>query len=449
MAKSKKADKDPHREHLDAVRRHLLDTDLNQPELCLGDHSYIDVGIPIPLILQYFFNVQGLPLGLVYQLTGSEGNRKTTFLMELFRLVGRQGGMGYFALTEGKYSQSLAGSICGYPDEPNCVPIQPFTSDNMQRWQSYISANVRRVNEVMDKGFTQGGKKFPPGLYAPQIFGVDSLVAQLTQTQAEEVEKQGGRERGFATHVKSLSEWISQIQASIANRPYVVALINHCEINQVTQYQVEVKQKGGRKLAYESSVIIFVKATAPTFVMYQKEGWAPQEVRTNLVLELKKSSIGAAYNPIVVPLVERTEIVGVGDSRQRTWFMWGKALVDFLMCRMYETESGYRFKQGMATKAAYVWYREKIKEVVDFKRDPKNKDYYFCDKYVPDGQSVSAQKLGELLSADREFVIRFQEIFGIKPTTVWTGGSSNYVDVAREVRERMYLQRTSIPTKVE
>ena len=190
--------------------------------------SFVSGGIRMPLAMQYLFDIRAWPLGILIQLTGEQGSRKTSFLFHVGSWFNDLGGATDLTLTEGKLSESLIYANCGYPDEivdengnVLAYPVVVRISENASEWQRDITKQVDMFNGMMDKGWKdKKGNAVPPGIYAPFLFGVDSLVAQLTQEQTEAVEKQGGQDRGYATHVKALSQWISAIQSKITCRPY-------------------------------------------------------------------------------------------------------------------------------------------------------------------------------------------------------------------------------------
>lgn len=448
MAKKKKASFSPS-SFQDAVRRTSIGGDPNSPELAMGDRAYISVGIPIPLILQYFFDVQALPTGLVYQITGSRASRKSAFCMELCRMIHNRGGDNHYVTTEGKLSQSLVQAICGYPDEEGVRDVIPYTSQHMQDWQTYVSQSAKRINEIMDKGLTFNGQKFDPGMYAPTGLFVDSIVAQLTKKQADTIEEAGGQERGYATHVKALSEWLSQIQATITCRPSLLFLVNHCAV-EGEGWQVKIKEKGGAKLAYESSLIVFLHTSKAKSAICRAEGFNIEEKRAETRFELLKSSVGVDNRVIYVPIVERSQRVGEGDEehgRQRIYYQWGEALVNFLMSRLYKSEDKVKFPAALDAQYVYQWYRDQFFPIVEFRAAPKKPGWFVCDKYTEKpGDVLHAQQLGERLTQDPDFVRAFRRVFCIKPYDVW-GLHENFADVVARARKRLYIDRTYIPAR--
>jgi hypothetical protein len=401
----------------------------------------------MPLAMQYLLDIRAWPLGILVQLTGGEGSRKTTTMFEIASWFNALAGATDITLTEGKLSESLIYSTNGYPDEivdeeGNILPY-PVTvrvSENANQWQRDITQQVDMFNDMMDKGWVAGdGRKFPPGIYAPMFFGVDSVVAQLTEAQTEQVENDGGQDRGYATHVKALSQWLSAIQAKLSCRPYSMVLINHCTIDKPTEYQVIITPKGGRKLAYESSLIIFLSKRKMTTVQCDKPGYASEGKLTYVTFKLLKSSVGDDTKQIVVPILDENEILGDGDVRQRTTFMWGESLMDIIEAKCWADKTEVNIDKVSQQKTIRERFRTAFLSVSPFER--LNGGMYKCAKYSD--EVLDAETMGNYLSNDPDFRKVFYEQIGIKPYEVWTPGT-NYVTFIEDIKKKQYAERAKV-----
>lgn len=409
--------------------------------------SYISGGIQMPLAMQYFLDIRAYPLGIIVQLTGEHGSRKTTTLFEFASWFNELSGATDFTLTEGKLSESLIYATNGYPDEivdehGNIMPypVNVRISENSNGWQRDITQQVDMFNDMMDKGWNApDGTKMPSGIYAPMFFGVDSVVAQLTEEQTTQVEKDGGQDRGYATHVKALSQWISAIQQKITCRPYTMVLINHCTVDRPTEYQVIINPKGGRKLAYESSIIIFLSRKKMVTVKCDKPNHTIEAKVTYVTFKLLKSSVGDDTKQIVVPILDENEIMGGGDVRQRTTYLWGEALVDILESKCYSDTNEVKLDSVQQQKALRDRYKSVFTAVVPFER--LNGKMWKCSKYSDD--VMDAQTFGTHLENDPEFRSVFYEQTGIKPYEVWTPGT-NYATFIADVKNKQYADRARV-----
>jgi hypothetical protein len=429
---------------MQAFREHVLAID-GKNSTVVGDKTFVSIAIPIPLAFQYFLDITGLPVGLVYQLTGNTDSRKTTFAFEVMRWVGKLGGSAELVLTEGKFSDSLAKAFCGYPGEEDYTPVVPRELRNMQEWQIHINNYLDACVTAMEKGFTdRTGKKHPPGIEMPIGIVVDSVVAQLTESQTNKISSEGGSDRGFAVHVKSLGDWIAVLQAKITCRPFVMLLINHISEEQVSMFEKEIKQKGGRRIGYESSLILLLSSSKESITVVDKPGYAPEESDTLLTFKLSKSSMGVSRRVLKVRLHTQHEIVGPGEARQRNQFLWGESLVEILKSHMYAADNSIRLTKSHELVSSRKLYRERILAVTDFR---EVKGGFTCEKYTnSDTEVLTAQALGEFLEADAEFVALFRELFAIKHYAMWPRGEDFYKVLARE-RASITANRTKIPVK--
>lgn len=423
--------------------RYMAGVDTNQ-STTLGGRSFLSLGISVPLAFEYLVDINCLPMGLIYQLIGMRASYKTTFAMEVIRWLGLRRGASDFILTEGKFSQPLAYAMCGYPDEEGYTPIKPYASANMKDWQTRVTSVLKMAIGAMDKGFTANGTKYPPGCYAPGGVIVDSIVSQLTETQTKTIEEQGGSDRGFAVHVKAISEWISTTQAMITCRPYVLLLINHCTAEELNKFITVYKEKGGNKLAFQSSLIIVMQAGALQRTIIDAPGWAPTRTEVVIKLSLNKSSIGDSTRTIVVPIRTETQIMeGVPESmrvRQRTHFRWGDALMRIITSYM-AGEASVIVKKDYANSKSRSLFQERILAVTPFKQ--VTKDTYVCEKYGMT-EPVDAETLGCAMQKDPEFVRMFRDIFGIKSFDIWPIGE-DFATYLQSCREKLYNSRLLIP----
>jgi hypothetical protein len=418
-------------------------------------------GIKMPLIMQYLMDVRSWPLGILIQITGDKGCRKSSLLYHIGTWFTARHGLCDLTTTEGKMSESLLRAILGYEDEweetvGTPYPVRANVATSMADWQTSIISTATRFNKMMDSDWTDAnGNKQAGCMYIPVLIGLDSLVAQLTDKQTEAVEAQGGQDRGFATHVKAISQWISTIQAKITNRPYSLTVINHCTTTVIDQYrQPDVAPKGGTKVAYESSFVIHLNRAKMYTQHCKLPNHAPECKTTVVYARLLKTSLGDETRHIRYCIEDVYEYDKDGLPRQRTKFLWGRALVETLLSRMYaKGDSGVELGDNEisggssdTTKGLCEAIRESIFEVVKFKPAEKAKDTYICEKYS--SEPMSGEELGAALEADLDFVRVFYKVFAIKPYDEWPIGT-DYNTFIAQARKKSFADRVAVPDASE
>lgn len=411
----------------------------------IGQGKFIALGIPIPLGLQYLIDASSLPTGLIYQITGARGSRKTTFALELMRLAAKRNGYGDFVLTEGKASPSLIPSVCGYPGEPDYRAVNPINCYSMDEWQQVAAKLVRRAKESVEEGLNVTHPRtgevisIPPGGHGPYVLIVDSLVAQLTSSQAEKVSAEGGQPRGYATHVKALSDFIKALTPAVSNQPFIGAFINHCTETQENMYsKIEVKEKGGTTLAYNTSLIVTLRGTTPQIKMLDLPNVVPESTQTFVNFGINKSSFGADTQRAKVRIDQWREITEQGEVRQRTRFCWGALLTAVVMEHCYAPKSSanqmVRIPKEKATDKLRKRYREMFFDVAPIQVVANRNDQYICKKYSE--EVMDGEELGNHLDSDPEFVKVFRQAFGINTYPEWPRRVT-YMDAAKQLREKL------------
>lgn len=430
-------------EHARFMLSHLMGVP-GEASTTLGDNAYLSVGIPCPLLFQYLVDISAFPLGLLIQLIGDRGSRKTTLLFEFIRWFAQRGGMAHFALSEGKYSRPLQHAICGLPGEGKNALVVPYVSRSLGDWQVHISEMIERATHAMEHGFKTPDGIVPPGCFSPVIYGIDSLVAQYTEKQAETIEESGGAERGYATHVKAIGEWLSVMSTNITCKPFSLVAINHCSFQQnpITK-QVEIKEKGGQRLAYLSSLILCLKTRSDEEWYEIVDGWSPKVQSTVVEMLLTKSSVGDDTRKIAVPVVTRNRITGPGTTMQHTKFQWGRGLVWLIRAHTYGDCSQLKLRKSADAQYVRQAFRDRIGAVVEY-RYVSDKEIY-CGKYAGD-RRLDAEEFGCFLQDDPEFVKVFYELFGIKAYSLWTPGT-DFKDFLESIRGELYSKRVLIPNE--
>lgn len=451
MAKKKRAEAACTLDDFAAAARLALHGNASKKSAAATD-SFITGGIRMPLIMQYLFDIRAWPLGILIQITGDKGTRKSSLVFEISRWFANRMGMADYTVTEGKLSETLLYSLLGYPDEWEQshdipYPLRWRVSGNMKEWQVAVTESMSVFNKMMDEGWDDNGTKRVGSMYVPILYAIDSIVAQLTEKQVEVIESQGGSDRGYATHVKAISQWISTVQAKMTNRPYSLVLINHCTITRPTEFLTEITPKGGSKLAYESSFVMYLERTGMDIIHCKKEGYAPEANLTAVKAKLLKTSLGNETRKIKFYILDENQYSGEGNNtqpRQRTTYLWGRALVELLMSRMY-SDPKYGMSISDASAGLRNAIRDRIKSAVDFKA-LDGTDRYMCSKYSD--EELSGEELGQYMENDPQFVQAFYDTFAIKVYDTWPIGM-DYKTFSDSLKEKTFAERISIPAYAE
>jgi hypothetical protein len=190
---------------------------------------------------------------------------------------------------------------------------------------------------------------------------------------------------------------------------------------------------------------MYLERSKPESIFSDDPRYAPESKLTAVRARLLKSSLGDETRRITWYIRDDFEYdlaCGVeGATRQRTKFLWGRALTELVMGKIYASaDTGLSTGSGDAAKLRNS-FREILSEHIPFKM-PLAADRYVCEKYSD--EEMDGETLGQHLERDPQFVSSFYKAFAIKPYSVWPYGT-DYREFIDKTRSQTFAERVAIP----
>lgn len=398
--------------------------------ISIGDTSIV-TGLRIPLALEFLFNTNVLPLGVVIELSGEPGSNKTTMSYELGRLFAGCGGWTEMLLTEGKISPELVSSLMGSNKEAASRGLHPpflcRNSDSMQDWQMTLSRLVKSQLEMAKHGFKHGKVTYPKGAYHPIQYVVDSVMGQNVESTSDEALSAGSSGRGYAIEAGSLTTYLKSIQAELKQGPYLLTLINHAKPamdQKKGPYSPTVyNSPGGKQLKFQSTFRLRLSKTAPYERVVAGADRGLFERGYTVHMKIEKSSLGEDIHQISVPYRWGYCRNADGEMRQRGEFIWDAAIVGFLINHIESTKFTATAKQTA---------QEKLDNIVHFRLVSGEK--VTSKTFGATAESPMTQReLGAAIQQSPEIVEQLRDMFGVKRYVVWTP-ETDYMQVIEGLR---------------
>lgn len=397
-------------------------------------------GIGVPFALEYLFDCNCLPLGLVYHIYAEKDNNKTTFYWELTRLCQQHGGRGWLVLTEGKVSYTLADAVCGYPLENPLIDREVKQFGDMEAWQAALLAKIKDDRETMLKGKKSEG--ILPGAYTPICYGIDSLTGQLCASTVETMEKEGAAPRSYPVEANSLTRFLKGLQDSIQTVPAIVVGINHMKVKPgQTSFQDEKRTIGGAQIKFQA-----------TYELEMSQGPLVTELDTSgaegsglyikgydITITSDKNSLGEKRRRVKVPYrwrYEHSDIVG--KQVQRAWFDWDAALV-FLLDRD---------RQAPTTKEAKAAVAARMDDAVHLRQEVAASQLYSSKTFgISATNPIPARELGKMIQDSPEIIAKLRTLYGIKLQHIWDPEEICYFEFIKNLQARIRQAATATPAK--
>lgn len=416
----------------------------NPNTLLVAESMNVVTGIKIPFALEYFFNCNILPLGVVIELSGESGSNKTTFAYEIGRMIRSLDGWTEMFLTEGKISPDLIGSIMGYAEEyisqGKHSPFLCHESTNMESWQS---ASLQRINQAMAL-FNKGSKSFDviKGARCPIHYVVDSIMGQNLLETDTNVAEDGATGRRFATEAASLTTYLKTMQSLVSQGPFLLTLINHAkpsttQVRRGPYDKQEYSSPGGKQVRFQSTYRIMLFKTKKMLEIEDETTRSLFRKGYTIRMELTKSSLGEDQTNLNVQYVWRYLPCPItGKVRQRGEFRWNAAIVGLLMKEIEKIDAVGAKKLAL----------EKLDSIVHFR-------FLSGDKYtsktfdVGSANPISANDLGALIQNDPAIVEGLRDFFGIKRYNVWDQRES-FFKLRTDLQSKVHASLSSIPNAI-
>jgi len=339
------------------------------------------VCLPVPAFsVRFLFQQEGLPLGRFFQIVGLQETCKSSLGYELMRWHGLvPGGGGVIFPTEPKDAPELFRSIVGYEHPRMKYHDQCKTTEE---WNIASKFWVTTFKKLMD-----GTKKEPgPGRKAPIAFMVDSLCANLTDSEYDKILADGHSGAHYAKNAALLKDWIMFIAQEIDNWPFSMIGINHQRNNKEScgKFERVVRHvTGGAALKFFETTEIEMQrlsGTAPGKEVHIAE---TEEKGIELLISIHKNSL-APHEKVKVKMLwytDREDRDPAGHYRQKTYFDWYTASIDILLEILREKDQQAKH----------------LREVLDLNWDPDTKKVYAPELGIPQKAKVRPRVAGGIL----------------------------------------------------
>jgi len=382
-----------------------------------GDDA-VQLGLDCPFVLEYLFDCGCLPLGVLMEVNGAQESCKTMFMYELGRLFADSDGWLEMALTEQKFSPTLARSIIGW-DRRNAL-AGPYMCEYMDDMQSILMERVNAADDLAKNGMEGSG---PLGNTFPVLFGADSLMGANMKEKSDKIEKQGHAGRSFATEAQSLTDYLKVLSAKIANKPYLGLLIRHRkESPGETAYSAPVVSKpGGKHVGYQVSYELILKGVKQ-LKQANVEGDGSLDVEHRWIrITNGKNSAGTNKNHAVVRVSWRKKVIQ-GVVRQFTRWHWEEALTGLLMDWQEAKLDRNGTPAGRKAKMDEFFHLRKERGPV----------YWSATLGMTKDDAVSQAKMGAMIQANSDVLVSLRQMFGIQQSYVWDR-NEDYTKALRKV----------------
>lgn len=385
--------------------------DEQQAALASKDPSYVDaataavcdVGMRLPYLSQRFlFQRTTIPFERSLLLFGTPGASKSALLYDFYGLGYRNGGRYLHIETEDKDSPTLRLAFTNY--DKGAGTARPCPS--MDQFQTTFKAHINWYKGVC-------AKANGPGLRVPWVYGVDSLVAKLTEEAAAKMDKNAGAaERRFSDESRSLSDWFKYAPKYLQGLPVLLVAVNHDKPKaDPTNPRAVVHQRpGGYAPDFYATYRILVQRIRD--LPMSANGWEGKRIK----LSMDKCALGADKMSIQVDYVYRLvpaeSVAGTRTVRQQAEFRWAKASVETLMALSESDRSGARGKA--------------VDDVLGLRKETGGR--YTCDR-LGVKEPIPPTELGELLERSPEALAELEPRLGIHPSREFVPG----VDFAEQL----------------
>lgn len=353
-----------------------------------------DIGIRLPYFcLRYLFNRTTFPFERTAILYGPPGSNKSSLLFWIYRLF--RDGAGQFA-PHGKYIH------LGLEDKDSpWLRLSLLNQDNNAGWtrecqsmdefQGMVQAQLSWFMEQCSKG---------PGRRIPLVFGIDSLVAKMTQSAQENVRKAGGvTGRRFADEARSLSDWFKYVPGLLRGWPISLVGINHDKPKPIEGrpgMMQHVAPGGSAPVFYATYKILMTKIGRVPAV---SSGWQGNRIK----LLMDKNSLGTDHLSIETDFMWRAGLQlnanGEKVRVQESAWNWPKATMDL-------------FNRILTSKNQNPVHVKAIKDILGLQKVTGGR-YTASGLGVTKDDPLSAYDMGELLETKLDILSALEDRFGI------------------------------------
>lgn len=375
-----------------------------------GDWSKYQWGVKIPhLMMEYMFGLNVIPYPAIIEIAGTPGSCKSAFLQYLLKVFAEQTFAACMIETEGKMSNTLLSSIL--QEHEKSVVLYPGVT-NQEAWQSIMTTILREYRKYY-VATLKDYQKNKGELAKPLLLELDSLGAAPSIDSINAINKEGSASRQFPVEALKNSKYFAQLPARIIDLPVTIIYSNHemQKIDTAPSFGFsgakERTTKGGATPDFFAGIRLF----------FEQQG-KPVEVRKNvfqqnLTVECYKNSFSQKGNKLSVTMEwEITVNPDTNKVEQKTKFLWGKSLVNYLA----PSAGGYKYD------------REAVKKFLCVTR---SSDVKFSCKEL-DIKDENPEVLGNLIESCPAIIEQLRPYLGIKQWNIYDGTpfSSNVKETA-------------------
>lgn len=404
-------------------------------------------GIPFPSLAQciiYRNNVQ--VLGRCQQIAGLPGSAKTLLLYDMMKHVMDYRGFATKLANEGKDAPDLRHSVYGHrATYRKRTIVHPTRS--LEDWMEGLTFMISKLYRDFDpkgrlptlarKAKGKGGKvdeeedlldgimpvnegpledkavrKKNPGYgwTIPWIFGIDSLMATASRSQALKITTTGAAERGFAIDANLLSTYCKTLPLWLGNNPILVVGTNHMKPSQDAQGKPTVNIPGG--WAFKFMETFRIQMSKVSSINVKESNYGGIKVK----MQMTKNSLGETGNALYVQVIWRRIEQEDGRFRQYTEWDWHTATTEALL----------------NTDKLSAAERRRIHEVVDLKQVGTKKLIASKALGSSSAHPLTFHEAGALIDANQEMREALYPIFGVTERRLFEPGVEYYEQVTAE-----------------
>ena len=374
-----------------------------------GDDRKTILGIPMPLVMEWFIDCSSFPLGFIATVVGKYGCNKSSFKWEVARWFLNYGGVMTDLENESKPSM-LSNCILGYPEHFEQKRWNTVPCNSVEEWQTSLQRVYDKQRTFMDPGASGAKGKYHPGRIYPFMVAVDSVMGKLSQGSQENIEDKGYADRATSAYgyeANIITQFLKKIPHDLVEWPHFLLLINHLKEGAAKpgSFVRERRKAGGAGIDFaEALEIELVRAGSGKVINKISRGGF--EIGSNKIkMKAWKNSLGQDRREVMVELVWWHELVDTENGPETRFCMrwdWYSALIDLFFGFSAD-------RKAMINEVCHI-----VKQAGD---------KYHCKQLgIGANASVSKQEMGEAVSKDSKVREGLRRVLGIKPIKLFKLG---------------------------
>lgn len=379
------------------------------------------LGIAIPsLAFQYLLGTTALPLSRSFQIVGSEGSYKSTFMYELMRWYIDSGGFAVLIETESKDSGYIRNGIMKW-DAERIKRIALQNTISAEQWMASVTFTFAHMQKQMQES----------GNYCPFIMCLDSITAVADEDTLEKISKEGHAASGYPTLARNLSAYAKKFTEFLSGFPYTFLFVNHYKPGMdASPYSTGVVP-GGKSLSFANSITLLLSGD-------RGKASADGSLHANVIFKTRKNSNGPEGRSINVSLVRWSQADPNYEDEHIDYvaFDWAASDIQFLLKLMDDPKVGADLRREVKDLMGLHQVRVGTKNGV------------WSDALgIPKESPVVYTEAGLALQKNAELMKKLQNILLIRPLPIYSS-DVNYQELLKksgeERRERLQKLQDNI-----